>query len=124
MAKRKEPTRLTILQEIFECFQQVTQWMPGIDTSSDYCRGVTTYLNKAEALIEILEVNDCGSVGGFDLNQEDRGLFPRFLWLVDKYDSRSGVNFESCGFTIETLEIYFTKTGNLRNEILGEVNTL
>ena len=27
---------------------------------------VGTYIAKAEALIELLEIHDCGSVGGFD----------------------------------------------------------
>ena len=29
---------------------------------------VGTYVAKAEALIELLEIHDCGSVGGFDVD--------------------------------------------------------
>ena len=119
MAKRKEPFRLEILQEIFECFQQVTQWMPSVDTDADYSSGVTKYLFKAEALIEILEANDCGSVGGFDANQKSRGLYERFLWLLDKYNKRSDVE-SSCDFTPDDLYKYFTKVGKVSDEILEE----
>jgi hypothetical protein len=117
--KRKEPTRIQILQEIFECFQQVTQWMPGTTTDADYSNGVTKYLFKAEALIEILEVTDCGSTGGFDKGQESQGLVERFLWLLDKYNKRTDIK-ESCGFTPDSIHKYFCKTDELRDEILNE----
>ena len=41
---------------------------------------------SAECLIELLEVADCGSIGGFDKGQEYRSnLFERWDWLIKKY---------------------------------------
>lgn len=122
--KRKEPTRLDILQEIFECFQQVTQWMPAINTDADFSDGVTKYLFKAEALVEILEVNDCGSIGGFDteIHADHRGamgLYERFLFLVEKYNKRIDIK-SSCNLTPDMLQKFFIKSGELRDEILNE----
>lgn len=132
--KRKEPSRITILQEIFECFQQVTQWVPTHQTQADYSEGVTKYLYKAEALIEILEVNDCGSTGGFDpdmaygprANDPTRpdhyiGLFGRFLWLVDKYGSEKKLE-ESCGFNIEKLTNFFLILNAARGNALASTD--
>jgi hypothetical protein len=117
--KRKEPTRLEILQEIFEHFQQVTQWMPCVSTDADYSNGVTKYLFKAEALVEMLEVTDCGSTGGFDAGQECHGLYARFIWLVNKYHKTSDIK-PSCNFTPDDLYKYFSEAGQLRNKIAGE----
>jgi len=122
--KRKQPTRLEILQEIFECFQQVTQWMPDVSSDADYSNGVTTYLHKAEALIEILEVCDCGSTGGYDMDihpdhRGDMGLYERFLWLIEKYNKRTDIK-SSCNFTPDILQKYFIKVGQLRSDIVNE----
>lgn len=122
---RKEPTRIMILQEIFEHFQQVTQWVPGEFCHADHSSGVLTYLNKAEALIEVLEICDCGSTGGFDpkmpteLIRGGLSLYERFLWLVNKYNNRKDIQHE-CNFTLESLYTYFLKMGKLREEILCE----
>jgi hypothetical protein len=41
--------------------QQVAQWVPNGGTEPSYSEGVTKYAYKAEALIELLEVKNCGS---------------------------------------------------------------
>lgn len=51
-----------------------------------YIETVTSNLHKAEALIETIEVFDCGSIGGFGVNQPiDQTLFERWVWLYLKY---------------------------------------
>jgi hypothetical protein len=47
---------------------------------------VGKYIAKAEALIELLEIHDCGSVGGFDV---DAGGDPMhgLLYLEQRYES-------------------------------------
>jgi hypothetical protein len=73
----------------------VRQYMEDL---KDGCRmhpgvGVGTYIANAEALIELLEVHGCGSVGGFDpevRGDSMRGLLylqERSETLQHKYDS-------------------------------------
>jgi hypothetical protein len=94
---KKQPTRREILQDILECFQQIYQW-------NLWCPSNTLeYYHKAEALIELLEVVDCGSVGGFDyanasaihtgtrlkpLDATGHELFDRFLMVLGKYPTK------------------------------------
>lgn len=41
---------------------------------------------RLEALVELLEIFDCGSVGGFSKGQpEMRSVFDRARWLLKKY---------------------------------------
>jgi len=117
MAKQRELNRVKILQIIFEDFQQITQWLPNTIENS------LEYHHKAEQLIEILEVADCGSVGGFDnANPVKRitgyELYDRFLALVHKYKDEDKIK-KSCGFTLESLGKYFKTIVNLRGDILG-----
>ena len=53
--------RAAILKRIDENMQQVRQWVD----MAEYALAAT-YQAKAEALVEVLEIADCGSVGGFD----------------------------------------------------------
>ena len=47
---------------------------------------VSCSAHKAEALIEFIETEDCGSVGGFDKGQEPpRNLLTRFEWICNKF---------------------------------------
>jgi hypothetical protein len=96
--KKKQPSRKEILTEILEDFQSMYQWV--IVDPESYAK----YANKAESLIELLEVVDCGSVGGFDTNnpsvivlgdnycmpKNPTGfkLFDRFLMILNKYDTK------------------------------------
>jgi hypothetical protein len=46
-----------------------------------FSSNVLQYMQKAEALIELLEVHDCGSVGGFD--EGNKGLYS----LEERYEA-------------------------------------
>lgn len=96
--------RIKILQEIFGHFQQMTQW---VTTSPN---SYSQYFNKALALIELLEVEDCGSVGGFDTsnpvkwNESKFFEYDRFLALVRKENTKLK---KECYFTVETMRKYW-----------------
>ncbi len=78
--QRKGPiTRDSILGTINEKLETIDSWKEG--ESWHY---VLQYHNQAEALIELLEVSDCGSVGGYAKGQTEahrRTLRARFNWL-------------------------------------------
>ena len=71
-----------LLKEAKDDLQAVMQW------SHDYPRQVE-YSIRTETLIELVEVMDCGSTGGFGNGQEygiePDTLFHRWLWLANKY---------------------------------------
>lgn len=73
-----------IFKEIEDALQQVDQWVE----MKDYCRA-NKYSDQAEALIELVEVADCGSVGGFGNHTAqgitDKSLAGRYSWLKNKY---------------------------------------
>lgn len=76
--------RDTILREIEANFNCVIQWAKCFD----YERA-SHYSSKAEGLIELLENEDCGSIGGYDdKNPNDRvcdnPLYNRFITLCKK----------------------------------------
>jgi hypothetical protein len=78
--------RIKVLNRIGDHFQMIIQWH-GIKKPS--CSESTTqYFNKAMALIELLEIEDCGSTGGYDKGQPPAStLFDRWDWLYRKYDN-------------------------------------
>ena len=96
--------RKIILQKIFNHFQQMTQWI--ITSPKSYAK----YFNKAESLIELLEIKDCGSVGGFDKNNPVKWneskfhLYDRFLALIRKENTKLQ---KECYFTPETMRKYW-----------------
>lgn len=103
--------RKIILQEIFSNFQAMTQWL---DEPDNYAK----YANKAEALIEILEVEDCGSVGGYDQENQNKlvsgyTLYDRFLTLIRKENTRLQ---KECYFTPKTMTSFFKQLINLREK--------
>jgi len=108
--------RLTILQEIFNNFQQMSQWITSMPES--YLKSH----NQAEQLIELLEVEDCGSVGGFDrenplINKTGFNLYDRFLTLLNK--KNQSLKLEPvCGFTPTILGKYFQTILSLREKTL------
>jgi len=74
-------TRLEMLVEIGEAFLQCCQW----SEMHDY-KGALKYYCLAEKLIDIIEVKDCGSIGGFDEGQPDGlDLFGRYEWIFNKF---------------------------------------
>lgn len=71
-----------ILEAIEGEIQMVDQWR-----CSENLDLASTHYQRAEALIELLEVHNCGSTGGFDKGQQDSGsrsLQARFEWLRGK----------------------------------------
>lgn len=108
--------RLDILEAIFSNFQQMSQW--NILFPDSYAK----YYQKAEQLIEMLEVEDCGFVGGFDkknplVNETGFKLYDRFLTLLSK-KKRSSKLEPICGFTPTLLGKYFQTILNLREKTL------
>jgi hypothetical protein len=80
--KQKESISVQkILEEVRDGFQQIAQWN-GLSSIGNKLE----HYYKTEALVELLEVFDCGSVGGFGEGQEDNNdLYARFLYLRNKY---------------------------------------
>ena len=82
------PTREKILELIEDAMGMVNQYVedlrngfrmhPGV--------GVGTYIAKAEALIELLEIHDCGSVGGFDPDSGGDSLHG-LLYLEQRFEA-------------------------------------
>ena len=82
--------RINILNTIGEKLQNAIQWKESSNRSMESVQRFHQYMIKAETLVELLEVQDCGSIGGFDIGQEDfyaKTLFGRWLWLYEKYDN-------------------------------------
>lgn len=83
--------RQTILKVIDFNLRMVYQWSDQFSKKRinvGYSSCVFEYLHKAEALIELLEVEDCGSTGGFDKSLGQDGLYSleeRFEGLKKKY---------------------------------------
>ena len=120
---KKSPSRKEILTEILDCFQGMFQWLTTLPEH------YTKYANQAEVLIELLEVVDCGSVGGFDRNNpsvvrpadgsylgsagscrpkvDETGfaLFDRFLMVLRKYDTKLS---PICGHDVYFFVEFFT----------------
>jgi hypothetical protein len=109
--------RIKLLQRIFGHFQQAIQWLPNDPDS------YLEYINKAESIIELLEIEDCGSVGGFDeknplQNIYDFDLYDRFVCLVNKYKNINDIK-NICDFTVEKIGIYFNKVSVLYADAQG-----
>jgi hypothetical protein len=107
--------RIDLLNEIFLNLQGIANWLP--DNIETACR----YMHKAEALIEVLEVKDCGFIGGFDeksplIKHSDFKLYDRFLALVNRYDSKSRIKKHS-QFDVDNLCEYFKKLSELKGSI-------
>jgi hypothetical protein len=119
--KTSNMKRITILQAIFSHFQQMTQW---ITTSPG---NYSKYFNKAESLIELLEIHDCGSVGGFDKKspvkwgESGMHLYDRFLALLRKEETKLK---KEVYFTPETLRQYWKHISNEREEMFDEKESL
>lgn len=103
--------REIILQNIFSFFQQMTQWL-------SHPNNYAEYHNKALSLIELLEVYDCGSVGGFDRENKNQtittyNLYDRFLTLVRKENTELK---KEIYFTVETMTEYWKEINKLREK--------
>ena len=77
-------TREEMLAEIYNNLLGVIQWREQ-PWDTDCAKEVYDCGIKAETLIEFIETEDCGSVGGFDEGQKDpRNLLTRFEWICNK----------------------------------------
>lgn len=90
MGRQEDSTiisRKTMLTNAHDHLRMMEQWadMHSFDR-------VHEYQQKAEAIIEVLEVADCGSVGGFDRENRPRQtdgnseLYRRFKAVARKHD--------------------------------------
>jgi len=94
----------TLLDQVLEDLKSAQQWADHKDFDVDYRHIVAhKHLVSAAAIIEVVEVYDCGSAGGFGEGQLISNgevsvymdiyypIFARFLWLYEKY-VKGGVN--------------------------------
>jgi len=88
-----------IIETIAHHFAMIRQWR---DMSTSSLESATGYYYKAVALIEVLEVDDCGSVGGFGnehainkLKGKYDSLFARFLYYAIQYQGLKIENFDA-----------------------------
>ena len=89
MARKKEPqpSRKVILKDIQDNLEQAKQW-GNHPYDLDWVAQSAEFLARAEGLIELLEVHDCGSSGGYDRGQPPaRNLMDRYNWLREKYQA-------------------------------------
>jgi len=105
--------RQKILNCIFNQFQNSTQWYPS------NLAHVNEKLVKAEALIELLEEADCGSIGGYDRKNPVRNetkfkLLDRFLALLRKYDDSEEELDQSSGLDLYQIKKFYTTLTKLR----------
>lgn len=108
--------RVLLLNSIFSKFRLIRQWTP-----SDIVIA-SKYAIQAESIIEILEIDDCGSVGGFDKESPVKiisgyRLYDRFLALVSKYNNENDVRGEVFHISLEDLGLYFKTLNALSNNI-------
>ena len=107
--------RLVVLQDIFEYFQGMTQWIPA---NPDH---MVDDAAKAEALIQLLEAFDCGSHGGYDIanpkvHTTNYDLYNRFLTVLRKHNTAADIQ-DCCSFTVKTLGDYFVELEDLRRVV-------
>jgi len=80
------------------------------------------YMFQAESLIELLEKDDCGSIGGHDKNNPINSnygfkLYDRFITLVNKYEDDYKIE-NVFGFDKHKMGLYFKELSELRSKIL------
>lgn len=98
--------RIQILDRIGDHFQGAMQWDK---LKNPECIALSSkYFYKAEALIELLEIEDCGSIGGFDKGQpETNNLFDRWDWLYRKYNCPNHKRFGCRIVSYEDIKAFF-----------------
>jgi hypothetical protein len=73
-----------VIKRVGDHFLSVIQWDAYRNAECAHYRA--TYLLKAEALLEMLESLDCGSIGGYDKGQpRTHSIFERWDWLYRKH---------------------------------------
>jgi len=111
MKKSVQITRQALLQNIFNNFQRMTQWIT-LDLAHYH-----KYHSKAECLIEILETIDCGLKGGYDKQNPVKwgesgfDLYDRFLALIRKEKTKLNREYH---FTPNTMRRYWLLVSEAR----------
>lgn len=105
--------RIEFLQDVFSNLQCASQWI--ISNPSGYLE----YITRADTIIQLLEIDDCGSVGGFDPNNKCKKvtgfeIYDRFLTVIRKHHKYSDLKNE-CSFDVETLGEYYKHINELRD---------
>lgn len=89
------PSRKKIIEAIEDAFRMEKQWKGS--RTSYHC--AAEYAARAKGLIELLEVHDCGSIGGFDPEDPNKGkrnsLESRLEWLKEKYGIKTKADAQS-----------------------------
>jgi hypothetical protein len=75
----------------------------------------------AAALIEVLEVIDCGSVGGYDKRAPlpagvSYKLYARFIAVLRKHNKDKDIK-GTCGASVRRLAVYFNTLAGLRDMV-------
>lgn len=110
--------RIDILNKIFSEFQMAAQYTANQPAS------YVEHISKSEAFIQFLEVEDCGSVGGYDSKNQmelitKNKLYDRFLTLIRKDNEYSDLE-SICGFDVKTLGEFYHSLELLRSKTLDD----
>jgi hypothetical protein len=81
---RREKILARIQGELDSVYQYLDDLKDGLRRHPG--EGVSYYIAKAEALIELLEIHDCGSVGGFDPESGGDSLHG-LLYLEERFEA-------------------------------------
>ena len=74
-----------LLKEIESSIQQVEQWSKHL-YADGFAENTLKYMNHLEAYVEVLEIYDCDSTGGFGAGESHQlDLLGRAKWLLKKY---------------------------------------
>lgn len=77
-----------LLKEAKDHLLQFVQWQKVSEI--EWSSNATVYLAKADAMIELAEVIDCGQTGGYGYKEPiNLSLFGRWNWLRKKYCAKS-----------------------------------
>ncbi|MBP4081389.1 hypothetical protein [Aeromonas sp. MrichA-1] len=96
--------RIALLQKAFNCLHYGLQFLHAPGTFE-------AELHKADSIIEILEVEDCGSTGGYDRQNPNvkitgHKIYDRFLTVLRKYDNEKDIQ-PVCSFTPADISIAY-----------------
>lgn len=82
------PDRLFTLTRIIQALLGAESWKD-VPFNVAHAEHATRYLHEAKALVELLEIHDCGSTGGYDKEAKEPvtiNLLTRTNWLINKYN--------------------------------------
>jgi len=111
--------RLIMLQKAFNCLHHGLQFLHTPATFE-------ADLHKADAIIEILEVEDCGSIGGYDRQNPNilitgHKIYDRFLTVLRKYDNEKDIK-PACSFTPADISIAYKTLSEILDVVRRQRN--